>query len=121
MPAFVPPATTLLEAAATELEREILPALAGAPRYRARIVLNVLRTVARELRLGPDADAAERERLCSLLGADGALDLPSMRASLAARIERGELALDDAALLAHLEASLREALAINHPGWDHDD
>jgi hypothetical protein len=44
-----------------------------------------------------------------------------MRASLAARIERGELALDDAALLAHLEASLREALAINHPGWDHDD
>jgi len=116
MPAFVPHAATLLQAAAIDLEREVLPALAGPPRFRARIVLNVLRLVARELEQAPYADAAERERLQALLGSSGDA-LPQLRTDLAARIDGGGLPLDDEALLAHLAASLREALAINSPGW----
>lgn len=115
MPAFVPSAATLLQAAADDLERDVLPALAGLPKFRARIVVNVLRLVTRELEQAPQADAAERERLLALLGHDGAL--PDLRADLASRIERGELPLDDAALVAHLTADLREALAIDSPGW----
>ena len=42
MPAIVPSAATLLQAAADDLERDVLPALSGLPRYRVRIVLNVL-------------------------------------------------------------------------------
>jgi len=116
MPAFVPSAATLLQAAADDLERDVLPALSGLPRYRVRIVLNVLRLVTRELEQAPQADAAERERLVALLGgSDDAL--PALRADLAGRIERGELPLDDPALVAHLTAGLREALAIDSPGW----
>ena len=116
MPAFVPSAATLLQAAADDLERDVLPVLAGLPKYRVRIVLNVLRLVTRELEQAPRADAAERERLLSLLGDSGDA-LPGLRADLAGRIERGELALDDPALFAHLTAGLREALAIDSPGW----
>ena len=120
MPAFVPSAATLLQAAADDLERDVLPALAGGlPRYRVRIVLNVLRLVTRELEQAPQADAAERERLLQLLGESG-VTLPELRADLAARIEHGELALDDPALVAHLTAGLREALAIDSPGWTHE-
>ena len=119
MPAFVPCAATLLQAAADDLERDVLPALSGLPRYRVRIVLNVLRLVTRELEQAPQADAAERERLLQLLGESG-VTLPELRADLAARIERGELALDDPALVAHLTAGLREALAIDSPGWTHE-
>ena len=119
MPAFVPSAATLLQAAADDLQRDVLPALAGLPKYRVRIVLNVLRLVTRELEQGPAADAAERERLVALLdGGDEAL--PELRADLAARIECGELPLDDPALLAHLTAGLREALAIDSPSWAHE-
>ena len=119
MPAFVPSDATLLQAAADDLERDVLPALSGLPRYRVRIVLNVLRLVTRELEQAPQADAAERERLLQLLGESG-VTLPELRADLAARIEHGELALDDPALVAHLTAGLREALAIDSPGWTHE-
>ena len=116
MPAFVPSAATLLQAAADDLERDVLPALNALPKFRTRIVINVLRLVTRELEQAPAADAAERERLVALLGSGGEA-LPGLRAELSERIERGELPLDDPALLAHLTASLREALAIDSPGW----
>jgi hypothetical protein len=119
VPAFVPSAATLLQAAADDLEHEVLPALAGAPRFRARIVLNVLRLVTRELEQAPQADVAERQRLAALLG-DGGDALPRLRAELAGRIERGEIPLDDPALVAHLTTGLREALAIDSPGWTHE-
>jgi hypothetical protein len=119
MPAFVPSAATLLQAAADDLERDVLPALAGLPKYRVRIVLNVLRLVTRELEQAPQADAAERERLVALLGG-GDRPLPELRAELAGLIERGELPLDDPALVGHLTAGLREALAIDSPGWTHE-
>lgn len=119
MPAFVPSAATLLQAAADDLERDVLPALSGLPKYRVRIVLNVLRLVTRELEQAPLADVAERERLLELLGDSGGA-LPELRARLTGRIERGELALDDPALVAHLTAGLREALAIDSPGWIHE-
>lgn len=115
MPAFVPPASTLLQAAADDLERDVLPALAGFPRFRTRVIVNVLRLLTRELALGHAADAAEHARLQALLDTDD--DLPALRTELARRIESGAFDLDDGALVRHLRESLRDALAIDNPVW----
>lgn len=118
MPSFVPSAATLLQAAADHLEREVLPALAGYPRFHTRVSINVLRTVMRELELGAPADAAEQARLQALLGdAPPSQPLPALRGELAARIASGALPLDDAALVTHLRETLRGALAIDNPRW----
>ncbi|MDQ7998383.1 MAG: DUF6285 domain-containing protein [Pseudomonadota bacterium] len=116
MPAFVPPASTLLQAAADDLERDVLPALAGFPRFRTRVIVNVLRLLTRELALGHAADAAEHARLQALLDTDDD-DLPALRTELARRIESGAVDLDDGALVRHLRESLRDALAIDNPVW----
>ncbi|OUL99615.1 DUF6285 domain-containing protein [Variovorax sp. JS1663] len=116
MPAFVPSAATLLQAAADDLERDVLPALAGFPRFRTRVIVNVLRLLTRELALGDAADAAEQARLQALLDS-GSDDLPALRAELARRIEAGSFDLADEALLQHLRESLRDALAIDNPAW----
>ena len=119
MPAFVPPAATLLQAAADDLERDVLPALAGFPRFRTRVIVNVLRLLTRELTLGDAADAAEQARLQALLDADTG-DLPALRAELARRIDAGDIDLAGEALLRHLRETLRDALAIDSPGWTAD-
>jgi hypothetical protein len=116
MPAFVPPAADLLQAAANDLERDVLPALTGAARFRARVIVNVLRLVTRELALAGDADQAERARLQALLQSDAG-SLPELRRALAGRIESGAVALEDEALVTHLRESLRDALAIDSPHW----
>lgn len=116
MPAFVPDAATLLQAAADDLERDVLPALEGFARFRTRVIVNLLRLLTRELELGPQADAAEQARLQALLGEDEA-SLPVLRARLARRIDEAEVDLDDPALVEHLRASLRDALAIDNPRW----
>lgn len=116
MPAFVPPASTLLQAAADDLERDVLPALPGFPRFRTRVIVNVLRLLTREFALGHAADAAEHARLQALLDTDDD-DLPALRTELARRIESGAVDLDDGALVRHLRESLRDALAIDNPVW----
>jgi hypothetical protein len=116
MPAFVPPAATLLQAAADDLERDVLPALAGFPRFRTRVIVNLLRLLTRELALADAADAAELARLQALL-ATGSDDLPALRAELARRIDDGAIDLADEALVRHLRESLGDALAIDSPGW----
>ena len=116
MPAFVPDAARLLQAAADDLERDVLPALAGFPRFRTRVIVNVLRLLTREMELGAPADAAELAGLQALLGEREA-SLPALRAQLAGRIESGAVPLDDAVLIEHLRATLRAALAIDSPNW----
>lgn len=119
MPAFIPPAATLLEAAATDLERDVLPALSGFPKFRARVIANVLKVLVRELQDGAAADAAELARLRALLDAPAG-ELPALREQLARRIDAGAIALEDESLIAHLRESLREALAIDSPAWTGD-
>ena len=102
MPNSVPPAGTLLLAAARYLEDELLPTLEGYHRFQARVTVNVLRIVERELRLdGPPNEAA---------AATGH--------ALADAIRAGEIPID-AALAAQLRQGLGEALAINNPKWTH--
>ena len=58
--------------------------------HHARISINALELIKRELQLGPAADQEEHARLRALLGTDGSLE--DLNRLLCARIENGEIA-----------------------------
>ena len=80
-----------------------------------RVAVNSLAILEREARLGPGADAAERARLVRLLGRDGTLD--DLNRALARPLRAGERDERDAALMAHLEATTADKIAIANPKW----
>lgn len=110
-----PTAAELLEAVREFLEAEVAPGLEGHIGFHARVALNVLAMVERELTLGPDLDRAEAERLRALLDAEG--DLAQLNAELARRIRAGELEHRRDEVVAHLRISARAKLAIANPRY----
>lgn len=110
-----PTAADLLAAVGDFLDREVLPQLAGHTGFHARVALNALRIVERELRDGPAAVAADLDRLRRLTGADGSL--AELNILLAARIRAGDLAIDDPALREHLLHSVLARIAIDSPKY----
>ena len=68
-----------------------------------------------EWRLGPEADARELARLKALLGRDGTL--ADLNRELARQLRAGERDERDAALLAHLDATIADKIAIANPRW----
>ncbi len=115
MPKSMPDAPTLLKAAITYLEDELMPTLDGYHRFKTRVTVNVLSTLRRELELRDAQAAAERARLAAILGHDG--DVEALSNELSERIRSGAIAIDDPALRAHVRQSLADALAINNPKW----
>lgn len=115
MPNSRPIATDLLAIVQEYLEGEISPQVSSVHQFQLRIVSRVLATVRRELELVPTFNEAEATRLRSLLRRDGALE--ELNAELARAIRAGDFAVDDPALLAHLRASIEDALRINNPKW----
>jgi hypothetical protein len=113
-----PTASELLAAIADLLREEATPVLDKAdPRlgFQMRVAANSLAILEREARLGPAADARERERLTKLLGHDGMLD--DLNRELARQLRAGERDEDDEALMAHLEATIADKIAIANPKW----
>ena len=113
-----PTASELLVAIADFLREEATPALDKAdPRlgFQMRVAVNSLAILEREARLGPDADDAELARLVKLLGRDGTLD--DLNRELARQLRDGERDERDAALMAHLEATIAAKIAIANPKW----
>jgi len=115
-----PSAAELLVAIATSLETELMPALAGGLEYRARVALNLVRILERELRLGPAALAREVELLEALVGASGGV--VELNARLASRLRAGDGDRDfeQRAHAALLEIA-RAKLAIARPGYERYD
>jgi hypothetical protein len=113
-----PTAAELLAAIADLLREEVTPALDKTdPRlgFQMRVAANSLAILEREARLGPAADAREHERLVMLLGHDGTLD--DLNRELARQLRAGERDESDAALMAHLEATIADKIAIANPKW----
>lgn len=108
-----PTAIELLEAVRDALDDEVLPALAGRARFHARVSRNVVDIVVRELRDGPAASDAERDRLIALIGGDGGLD--QLAAALAAGLRDGTVDADDPAVVEHLRATARSDVMIANP------
>ncbi|MEE4383865.1 MAG: DUF6285 domain-containing protein [Pseudomonadales bacterium] len=110
-----PDARELVEAVREFLEREVQPKLEGSTAFHARVAVNVLAIVERELAEGAALDAGERERLVALLGEEG--ELGALNERLVARIRVGELTVDDPALVAHLRATILGRLGIDNPRY----
>lgn len=113
-----PTAAELLSAIADLLREEVTPVLDEAdPRlgFQMRVAANSLAILEREARLGPAADRREHARLVKLLGRDGSLD--ELNRELAHQIRHGDRDESDAALMAHLEATVADKIAIANPKW----
>ncbi|MFO1161909.1 MAG: DUF6285 domain-containing protein [Reyranellaceae bacterium] len=113
-----PTAAELLAAIADFLREEATPALDRAePRlgFQMRVAANSLAILEREARLGAAADAHEHDRLKTLLGRDGTLE--DLNRELARQLRSGERDERDAALMAHLDATIADKIAIANPRW----
>lgn len=110
-----PTAAELIDAVAEFIARDVAPTLTGRLAFHARVAANVLAIVRRELAEGPAADRADAARLAALLGHDG--DPAALTEELCRRIEAGEIAADDPALIDHLWATTIATLAVDQPGY----
>src|SRR5258708_4210126 len=109
-----PTASELLAAIADFLHEEAIPALDRAePRlgFQTRVAVNSLAILERESRLGRAADAREHARLVKLLGRDGTVD--ELNRELARQLRTGQRDERDAALMAHLDATIADKIAID--------
>ena len=111
----MPSADELLAAVAAFLREQALPQLQAQTAFHARVAANVIDNVRRELQLGPEAAARDRQRLIELLDATGSsAELEDM---LCRRIRNGELTLHSPGLKEHLWASTLDKLAVDQPGY----
>jgi hypothetical protein len=117
MPSSLPPAPDLLAVVREFLENEVLPAasLDDDKRFNVRVAINLLATVERELRQGPEADAAEAARLALLVGEGSTI--AEKNQLLAEAIRKGAIASNDPQLQDHLRRTLADTLRINNPKW----
>lgn len=117
-----PTAAELVEAVAEFLERDIVDAdgdeLSGRVRFHARVAVNALGMVERELALGPALDEAEMQRLRGLFGdLHPDSDLDTLRHALAAGVRDGSLDDRRDAIVEHIRETLRGKLEISKPGY----
>jgi Domain of unknown function (DUF6285) len=118
MPQDRPTMAELLAAVADFLREEAVPALDRsnpALGFQMRVAANSLAILEREARLGPAADAREHQRLVELLGRDGTLE--ELNRALAQQLRTGQRDERDPALMAHLEATIADKIAIANPKW----
>ena len=123
-----PTSIELLEAAADFVDRELVPAVEGARQFQARVVANVMRIVAREIKMEDPLVRTEVKALARLLGHDaphlhGLDDLRTaavgMGEELTAKIRAGEA--DDGSwrreVLAVVRQSVEDKLRIANPRY----
>jgi hypothetical protein len=119
-----PTLTELIDAVRGFLERDVVTALEGTTKFHARVAVNVLAIVAREIEREPTQLADEWQRLDALLGAEPLPPPAELRDAvrrrtdaLCDRIRAGEADAGAfrSAALAHVRATVREKLTIANP------
>jgi hypothetical protein len=110
-----PSAAELVDAVREFLERDVMTNTEGRVQFHARVAVNALGMIVRELTDGPAYTAAERARAAELLGHDG--DTVELERELAARIRDGSLDDRMDAVRAHVRATVREKLLIANPRY----
>lgn len=109
-----PTASELLDAVIGFIEQRAAPQLTGRDAFLARVAVNALGTVKRELQAGDEAEAQATERLRALLGRDGEFDV--LNAVLTEQLRCGETPLSPE-VLAHLKASVIDEVLIDQPNY----
>jgi hypothetical protein len=123
-----PTSVELLEAAADFVDRELVPTIEGARQFQARVVANVMRIVAREIKLEDPLVRSEVKALARLLGRDAphlhSLDdlraaAASMGEELTAKIRAGAADTGDwrCEVLAVVRQSVEDKLRIANPRY----
>jgi hypothetical protein len=110
-----PEAAELLAAVRKFLEERALPALEGHTAFHARVAVNALAIVERQLEQAPAQQAAEAERLTALLGQEG--DLDTQNRELCRRIRAGALDAATPGLREHLWETTLAKLAVDQPKY----
>jgi hypothetical protein len=107
-----PTARQLVESVREWLQSDVLTATTGRLNFHARVAINVLAMVEREIELGAAQAEAHQSRLAALGVADDA--------ELAAGIRSGMIGPDEAVRDA-VWASVRDKLAVANPRYSNDD
>jgi hypothetical protein len=94
---------------------ELRPSLDPRNAFLARVAVNVLGVVQRELTQGPAAEARAVEGMAGVLGHEGGF--AELNAEFCARIRSGELTVGSEGLLAVLQVMARDQLAIDQPNY----
>lgn len=109
-----PKTEELVQAVALWID-QVRPGLDPRNAFLARVAVNVLSVVERELTQGPAAEVRAVEAMARLLGHEG--DFAALNAELCARIRAGELTVETPGLLDALGAMARDQLAIDQPKY----
>jgi hypothetical protein len=105
----------LTKSVADFLRHDITPLISGHQAFKLRVAINILDLVTRQLTREAGSDAAEVERLRSLLGEDGTV--MELNRALAERITKGEVDLATPGLADHLWATTMDKLAVDQPNY----
>jgi len=105
----------LAKAVADFLRNDISPLISGHQAFKLRVAINILDLVTRQLTQEQGSDAAEVERLRTLLGVDGSVT--DLNRALAERIARGEVDLATPGLAEHLWRTTMDKLAVDQPNY----
>lgn len=110
-----PTASELIEAVIRFIEDRAAPQLKDRDAFLARVAVNALNTVRREIEQGPAAEAAATERLKAIFGRDGTWT--ELNEALCTGIEDGSIDASDPAVLAHMKASIIDQVRIDQPNY----
>ena len=110
-----PTAAELVSAVREYLERDVMPATDGRIAFHARVAVNVLGMVERELELGEAQNDAEHVRLVQLLGRDGTIR--ELTELLAEDIRRGAMDSRWSETVGHVRATVRAKLEVANPRY----
>lgn len=110
-----PTASELIEAVIRFIEDRAAPQLKDRDAFLARVAVNALNTVRREIEQGPAAEAAATERLKAIFGRDGTWT--ELNEALCTGIEDGSIDAGDPAVLAHMKASIIDQVRIDQPNY----
>ena len=112
-----PKAEELTEAVARWID-EIRPGLDPRNAFLARVAVNALGALSRELQLGPAAEAAATQRFLVLLDHRGTF--AELNREVCDRLRAGTMTAATPGLLAALKANTLEQLAIDQPNYRHE-
>jgi hypothetical protein len=110
-----PTPVELTKSVADFLRSDIAPLISGHQAFKLRVAINILDLVTRQLTREAASDAAEVERLRTLLGMDGSV--MELNRALAERIAKGEFDLGTPGLAEHLWATTMDKLAVDQPNY----
>ena len=105
----------ILAVASDFIRNDLVPNLPPDLSFNARVLANALDLVARQIREDERVVADSYARLVALMGQDGPED--GLTAELARRIEAGDFALEDPALIEYLWTTTLAKLAVDQPKY----